>query len=528
LGVTRVRFVSKESDLIAAIENGAYSLVLIDEDANAYQAHHILDEIRRSGLLDIQTIVAIISGEPTYQKVVEAAENGADIFLARPFSHAALVSRLETVLTRRHEMRDVYAALARKDWDSALQLCLERYQWRQPFWLFAARVAAEILLAKGQAAQAQEIYEAIVAEQALPWARLGIARAMIERGQMDRAAERAEELAGPETVDAYDILGRAHLEAGRPEQALQAFALAVHATRKSHGRLQRLGLMQMLLGLPREAAHSFRDSIRYGMKSQSFEPIVFFWLAHLYRTIGTAADWMWLQERLKEARKYGHDVALLDDIQLVYDFLRLRRDSAAPLSIGMIRRQVDPLFERALDDDATFDRACMVLYALADLASRREDRIDDEMIVDNIAQRFSVSRLATEWLCFACRAYPPYAERVRERSEHAGRLVREVAKDLLGSDPQKAAMQMIDLVRQTRNPRVAETVFKLLERHRAKLDDGDAIMAQIQSLVECLDIEAARRMPGFRFLRHPGGVALLARTAEKPGDPLMQEPESPG
>jgi DNA-binding response OmpR family regulator len=516
LGATRVRFVSKESDLVAAIENGAYSLVLLDEDASAYQAHHILDEIRRSGLLDIQTIVVIISGEPTYQKVVEAAENGADIFLARPFSYGALVSRLETVLTRRHEMREVYAALARKDWDGALQLCLERYQWRQPFWLFAARVAAEILLAKGQAAQAQEIYEAIVAEQALPWARLGIARAMVERGQVDRAAERAEELAGPETVDAYDILGRAHLEAGRAEQALQAFALAVQATRKSHGRLQRLGLMQMLLGFPRDAAHSFRDSIRYGIKSQSFEPIVFFWLAHLYRTIGTAADWMWLQERLKEARKYGHSVSLLDDSQLMYDFLRLRRDSASAVGTGVMRRQIEPLLDRAFDDDTTFDRACMVLYALADLAAHHQDRIDDETIIDHIAQRFSVSRLATEWLCFACRAYPSYAERVRERGEHVGRMAREIAKDLLGSDPQKAAHQMIDLVQHTRNPRVAETVFKLLERHQAKLDNGDAIMAQIRSWVDRLDIEAARRMPGFRYLRHPGGVALLARAAEKP------------
>jgi hypothetical protein len=232
---------------------------------------------------------------------------------------------------------------------------------------------------------------------------------------------------------------------------------------------------------------------------------------------------LWLQERLKEARKYGHEVALLDDIQLVYDFLRLRRDGASRIGAGVMRRQIEPLLDRASDDDTTFDQACIVLYALADLASLHEDRIDDETIVDHIAQRFSVSRLATEWLCFACRAYPPYAERVRERGEHVSRMAREIAKDLLGNDPQKAAQQMIDLVQHTRNPRVAETVFKLLDRHQAKLDNGDAIMAQIQSLVERLDIEAARRMPGFRFLRHPGGVALLARTAEKPREPMTME-----
>ena len=61
-------------------------------------------------------------------------------------------------------------------------LCVRRFEVRAAYWLYAARIGAELLLRLGQHDQARVLYEAVIATQALPWARLGVARAQIESG----------------------------------------------------------------------------------------------------------------------------------------------------------------------------------------------------------------------------------------------------------------------------------------------------------------------------------------------------------
>ena len=60
------------------------------------------------------------------------------------------------------------------------------FRARKPYWLYAARIWVRAVVAAGPPRRARTLFEAVIAARALPWAKLGVARAQIESGQAAR------------------------------------------------------------------------------------------------------------------------------------------------------------------------------------------------------------------------------------------------------------------------------------------------------------------------------------------------------
>ncbi|MCX7226869.1 MAG: tetratricopeptide repeat protein [Burkholderiales bacterium] len=90
--------------------------------------------------------------------------------------------RLRLARYRKDAFREVFDAMEGQAFEMAADLCLERYRARSMFWLYAARVGAELLMRVQRFPEAQELYEAIADAKAAPWAKLGVARAMMASG----------------------------------------------------------------------------------------------------------------------------------------------------------------------------------------------------------------------------------------------------------------------------------------------------------------------------------------------------------
>ena len=127
---------------------------------------------------------------------------------------------------------------------------MERFETRKPYWLYAARIGSELLLRLGRHDEARTLFEAVIAARALPWAKLGVARAQIESGQAARAITTLQELIGEDAsfADAYDVLGRAQVEMGNFSQAIETYRTASTLTPDSVVRLQKLGMMSYYMG----------------------------------------------------------------------------------------------------------------------------------------------------------------------------------------------------------------------------------------------------------------------------------------
>ena len=112
----------------------------------------------------------MITGEASYDKVAEAAESALDGYLLKPHTAAALGERLRQARERKRLLGSIFDAIEAEAFDDAARLCLQRFQAREKYWLYAARIGAELLLRLERHDAARKLYQAVIETQALPWA----------------------------------------------------------------------------------------------------------------------------------------------------------------------------------------------------------------------------------------------------------------------------------------------------------------------------------------------------------------------
>ena len=113
-----------------------------------------------------------------------------------------------------------------------------------------------------------------MAQQPLQWARLGVARSLLEGGKVDAALSELSSLAvdQPAFADTHDVLMRLHLDNSRPAQALEAAKQAAGITPGSVDRLQRYGMMAYYQGDFKEAARALDRATLLGLTSKLYDP----------------------------------------------------------------------------------------------------------------------------------------------------------------------------------------------------------------------------------------------------------------
>lgn len=512
MGVQHLRYARKPAEARALLESAKrLDLVVVDHDIHSrrgHDGHDVVDELRQCGLLPLSTIVVVVASRATYQQVCEAAEAGIDTYLLFPFAHNTLQRRLEVALTRRRDLAEVYDALQRRDHDAALQACLVRMGSRAPFWLYCARIAAEIYIARGQAQQAQQLYEEILRHEALPWARLGVGRALIEQGRHESAIEVLGELIEQDStqIDAYDLMGRAYLECGQTEEALRVYRLAAQATPSSISRLQRLGFAAYYAGDLAAAIDALQRSLRQGARSKTFDLQAIFVLADIYALQRPDAKAL---EDLRRAfaslaGSPVHEGPRLAFIGQCLEFFEAARQA----QWSLCQQIAEEAAQRIADDLFDFDSGCNLVRLLSILRQAGKPLAQAEELVRRIGLRFAHSRLAAEWLAKAAEGSPDYAEQLRRCTQDCFEMAQSIIRKALQQDDKTAsATELLELARGTLNARIIESAQRYLERYRPNIRNAEALAEQLQAIVATNDPVRLKRNPS-RHLRHPGGISL--------------------
>ena len=127
------------------------------------------------------------------------------------------------------------------------------------FWLYAARIGAELLLRLNRHEDAHKLYDAIIEAKTVPWARLGVARSELASGNLVAARRTLETLIGdiPDHADSYDVMGRVQMEQGELNAALETYRTAAKLTPGcllAPATLRQLGLLcRPTRGCPKDA-----------------------------------------------------------------------------------------------------------------------------------------------------------------------------------------------------------------------------------------------------------------------------------
>ena len=494
-GATKVVQCSRVQDARNRLEHTVFDYVLCDQYFPGVQCsgQTLLDDLRRAQLLPFATVFFMVTSEATYATVAEAAESALDGFLLKPFKPLTLHERLTAARQRKVHLRPIFDAIEQEDFETASHLCVEQFLARKPYWLYAARIGTELLLRLGQHDEARMLFEAVIKTRALPWAKLGVARAQIESGQTGRAVTTLQGLVGedPAFADAYDVLGRAQVEQGNFAQAIDTYRTASELTPDSIVRLQKLGMMSYYMGNQTTAAQVLARAAILGIDSKLFDYQSLVLLAFSYRA---------------EKDSKGIDRCIADFGRILErkpDSHRIQRFARVVQTLHSIQRgqvaqavnDVQAMSREIRDSGFDFEAACNLASLLAVLASTSIELEEGPNWIEAIGMRYANTRGLCELMANACMQHPPYADQVRVCLQRINKIAEEAMAHSLAGNPAAAIDALLVSGGQFLNTKLIDLSQQMLLRYTDRLPQAASLQESVDQL---------RSQCGTAGPRHPG------------------------
>ena len=491
LGVEQVVLCMRAQEALRKIQDGDFDLLLCEHQlADGTLGKDLIEELRRTRLLSLRTVVILISADAGYDTVAEAAESAVDGFLIRPYTPGSLEDRLTTAYRRKEALSPVFDAMAAGRHAQGLQLCEEVYSRRGTHWTCAARLGAELALRLDRASLASELFTSVLAVKAVPWAKLGVARTLVASSQAQAAASTLETLlaAEPRYVDAYDVMGRLHAEQGNLPAALKAYEQASRITPASVQRAQKYGIVAYYVGEPEVARAALERAARLGGSSRHVDAQTLLLLALLHhregQADGIAACRLQVEEQLHSGAGPGGPA------QPAPQRVRLQRVASIMLALDAALRQATSeaaertaaLAAQAMQPDFDIEAATNLLSLLAALHGSAVDGSQAAFRVRQLGLRFCISRQATDVLVQAAQAHAPYADLLRQAHAEIGERAQAALGQVLAGQPQAAVQQLLAEAVSTRNVKLLKDATATLERYRERIADAHVLQRRCEVL----------------------------------------------
>ena len=507
LGVGTVRQATRVKDARIILEHKAYDIVLCDYhfDGSDMSGQDLLDELRRENLLPYSTVFVMVTGEATYAKVAEAAEAALDAYLIKPYTSASLADRLSNARYRKRILKDIFEAIEQQNFELAAQLCLKRFEERAQFWLYAARIGAELLLRLNRLEDARKLYDAIIGAKTVPWARLGVARTELASGNLVAAKRTLEALIGdmPDHADSYDVMGRVQMEQGEITDALRTYRTASNLTPGCLLRQQRAGTLAFYAGERDEALKLLERAMINGLRSKLFDMFTLVLIAL-----------MRFDQRDGKNLKLVHE-AMLREIERAPQAKRLQRFGTLIQGLRLLqeRRVADALqlargMSQELESEAFDLEAATLLLALWIRFSGQEIQLEEiKDLITRIGLRYCTSKASTEVLISMCEKNEMAMTELRDCHARIFGIAETAMRHTMRGSARTGVELLIQQGEETRNAKLIDMAQAVLKRHEEKIEDAEALNAQIEALqkrfVLPLGVTISRRN-----VRQAGGLAL--------------------
>ena len=470
------------ADARTKLEMWTYDVVISEQyfEREDMTGQDLLDDLRRNQLLPFYTVFVMVTSESSYSKVAEAAESALDAYLLKPHTAAGLVERIVQARERKAALKHIFVAIDNEQFDDAAQMCKEHFEKRKPYYLYAARIGAELMLRGGHLHEAEKLYEAVVEAKTLPWAKLGVARAQIEGGYPQRAVTTLESLieTDPGYTDAYDIMGRAQFELGNFQAALSTFKRSTLLTPSSVNRLLKHGMMAWYAGERDEGVELLDRATRIGLDSKLFDPQALVLLAFARLDANEHKGLQRCRENMEHIRdRFPDNPRPLRLLEVIEAMIAIQEYQTAQ-ALDEVRRLAKTIHLPSFD----FESACNLLALMTRLAMRSIQLYEVDAAVDTMAIRFCTSRALTELLACAAVGRQDFINRVRNAHTQVLKLTEEAMSLTLKGDPQAAVVKLLEDGEKTLNAKIIESAHLVLQRYQPRIPDHAALTKKAQIL----------------------------------------------
>lgn len=269
-GVTKIDLAANATEVLFKVQNTRYDLVLSDFNlGEGRDGQQLLEELRHRHLISLGTVFIMVTAEAGYEKVVATAELAPDDYLIKPFSAELMRSRLDSILLRKLTFAQVYRHFENHDLEEAVKGCDEILKTKPKYVVDALRFKGEVLNAMGRFEEAEALYRQIIEMRAIPWARLGLARALHNLKKEEEAEQILRDILDQsgEMVSAYDLLAEVRLAKKDGAGAQEALQKGVTISAKTVRRQQRLGEVAFDNGDLDTAKQAYNNALEKGRNS---------------------------------------------------------------------------------------------------------------------------------------------------------------------------------------------------------------------------------------------------------------------
>ena len=244
LNISAIHNAGTTAEVMRQVKAYDFDIIFADymlEDGRDGQ--QLLEELRQKHLISLSTVYMVITAERAYQNVVSVAELAPDDYLIKPFTAEQLQARLMKALYKKRFFERVFTHLDNGAFADALAACEALLGQDDQFLYDILRFKGEVLNALGRHQEAKAVYQQVLDNAVVPWARMGLAVAL--RGLDDLAeaehigAELIEDF--PEYLAAYDFVASVREELGKLTEAQNALQKAAAISPNNSTRQRMVG-----------------------------------------------------------------------------------------------------------------------------------------------------------------------------------------------------------------------------------------------------------------------------------------------
>jgi DNA-binding response OmpR family regulator len=502
LGVDQVLQCGRAQAARQHMEARGFDIVLCEHQLEGgSRGSDLIDDLRRLQLLSLNTVVVMLSAVSSRDVVSQVAESALDGFLIKPYTARALEERLMRAFLRKESLKDILDAVEEQRYAEGLAICEARFAARGPYWTHAARIGAELALRLDNLPLASAMFDAVWADKAVPWAKLGLARALEASGQSGAAVSTIENLlaAEPTYADAYDVMGKILVAQGEFAKAMNAYRQGVEITPTSVVRLQKFGMLAYYAGEQETALQALEQAALLGAGSPKFDQQSLVLLALAKHRQGSA-------DGLRSCR------TMLDAVLVQAAEAGRQAPGAVPRPEATRLQRlagIARIFLAILDDDREGARASLQRLA-ADLKQPDCDAeaatnllsllavmdrsgitvADSSTWVRDAGLRFCASKQATDMLVKACDEVADNAAAVRRAAAELSEVTREALSHSLAGQPRRAVEQLLDWGERTRNAKLLRDASATMARYRDRIADIEPLLARCEALQALCQVDA--------------------------------------
>lgn len=279
---------------ITAMRLNKFDIVLCDYNLiRGKNGQQVLEEAKYLKLLPINAIFIMVTCEQSQEMVLSAIDNKPDDYLIKPFNRLQLLSRIERCYARKRYLACIENEIDTGNLYQAINNCkqlLERDDKKLRLQLL--KLQAELNIKIGNFKMAEEIYQDILHDRELPWARMGLGVVAYYLGYYEQSIRILQDLIEqyPVMLEAYDWLVKAQEALGNDESAMLSLNSAVTLSPQSILRQKKLANLADRTENLSIAKKAYLATIKLGKNSIHRSPGDYSGLANIYLKSNAASE----------------------------------------------------------------------------------------------------------------------------------------------------------------------------------------------------------------------------------------------